>query len=85
MTPLTLVPPTNLPTIRFPMLLRVALSRLDGGTRVDEQEARHGEGSERGGHSAGIEVEVAGFGRHCVLFWINLFRGDKMAIASKSS
>lgn len=64
MTPFTLIPPADLSAIGFTVLLRIALGGLDGGTCVDEEKARHGEGGEWGGYRAGVEVEVAGFGRH---------------------
>lgn len=55
------------------MQLRIALGGLDGGTRVDEKKTGHGEGGERGSYCAGVDVEAAGFGRHCcILFTIGL-------------
>ena len=56
MPPQTLIPPADLPAIGFPMLLRVALCRLDGGAAVDEEEGGHGDSSDGGDDSLVVIV-----------------------------
>lgn len=55
MTPLVFILPADLPAICHTVTLGVALRSLNGGARVHEKEAGHGEGDERSRDGAGVD------------------------------